>query len=288
MKKILTILVAVTLVSSVLSAQGVYIRAGAGYGLPLGTTSIGEKYLHAYSYLNAISTNTYSTESVSASYGAGTNFNFALGYKFNENFIFDLGVQYLAGRKFEVSNIYTDTQDTYSGKDELITTTKGKGLFFSPSLIFSVGFGKGAPYGKIGFITGSPMVSKNESSYYDLDGTSSSNKTWEYGKGLALGFQTAVGMNWKLSEKLDIFTELNFVSMTYYAKEGNLVKSSLDGVDNLAQLNLSQKQTLFKKNFDPSVYNDGTLPLVALRQASPFSSLSVQAGLRFTLWKKSE
>jgi hypothetical protein len=54
-------------------------------------------------------------------------------------------------------------------------------------------------------------------------------------------------------------------------------------------MSLSQKQIIFKKKFDPSTVNsDFNQPHIALRESTPFSSVSLQAGLRFVLWKKAE
>jgi hypothetical protein len=81
--------------------------------------------------------------------------------------------------------------------------------------------------------------------------------------------------------------------MTYYAGEYNLTRdiTSYDYtlIDNLPNMFLWNKKTIYKKKFDPStVNNDMTKAQVALREASPFSSLSFQVGIRFSLGKKSE
>jgi hypothetical protein len=292
MKKTLTLLSLVILFSSVLSAQSLYIRVGGGYGLPIGTASIGEKYL--YNQINTtITSTTTSAKNVRASYGAGGNFNFAIGYKFNENIIFDLGIQYLMSNKFQTSDIRNYTYSTSSSISRDVITTSAKAFLFDPSVIFTAGFGKGAPYAKFGIIIGTPTLTKNESSFDNTDGTSAYNQTWKYNKGIGVGYQGAVGYSWKLSDKLDLFSEVNFVSMTYYAGESNMTKfqRSNDGItftDNLPNLQVSQKQTVYKNSFDPSVPNDGTKPTIALKEATPFSSISLQVGIRFLLWKKKE
>jgi hypothetical protein len=287
MKKVFISSLMVVLSAS-LFAQGIYLRAGTGYGLPVSTIQIGEKYLHTEVYAPTGNVAKYSTDVVSASYGAGANFSFAFGYKFNPNLMLDFDVFYLAGKKFETSDNYFYTGDTWSGKETDITTSSSRGLYFNPSIVFSAGFGKGAPYGRFGLIAASPKIIKDESYYYDLDGTSTRDSRWEYSKGLAIGFQAAIGMNWKLNEKLDIFTEADFVSMNYYAKKGTMTKYIYDGTDNLSQLGVYSKEILFKKNYDPQTPYDPAKPQLAPREASPFSSISVQAGIRFTIWQKTE
>jgi hypothetical protein len=291
MKKILTFLVSVLLFSSVTFAQGIYLRAGGGYGLPIATASIGEKYLRTEVNNGTTTVNSYSTEGITGSYGAGGNFNFALGYKFNENFIFELSTQYLISNKYKTSNDYIYKGVGYSYVNNYNSATSSRALFFNPSFVFSAGFGKAAPYGRFGFVLGSPKVSGEELYYYNGDGVDSTKRKWEYTKGIAFGFQGAIGMNWKLTEKIDFYTELNYISMTYYVGEYNLTqdKNLVTGFNNLTNMTLSQKQTIYKKKFDPNASNiDTSKPQVALRQATPFSSLSLQVGIRFTLWKKSE
>jgi hypothetical protein len=285
MKKTFSSFLLIILVSGATFAQGIYFRAGGGYGFPIATSLIGEKYLHT----NINNIDNYSRESVTGSYGSGTNFNFALGYKFNENFVFELSSQYLISNKYKTFN--NDNYSSYVDDDNI--STSAKALFLNPSFVFSAGFGKAAPYGRFGLIIGSPKVSGSELQYYNGDGVDSVARKWEYTKGISLGFQGAIGMNWKLTEKLDFYTEINYVSMTYYPGEYNLTQDiSSNGftvTDNLPNMYLSQKRTIYKKEFDPSsVNNDFAKASVDLRKAMPFSSLSLQVGIRFSLWKKSE
>jgi opacity protein-like surface antigen len=291
MKKILTSVVLLALFTGAAMAQSIYLRAGTGYGLPIATTALGEKYLRSTVSTTTATIDNNSTERVTGSYGSGIDFNIALGYKFNENFIFELSTQYLFSKKYKTADDYSYTGIGYSYVDNNDVTTSARALFINPSFIFSAGFGKAAPYGRFGFVIGSPKVSGKESYYYNGDGVDSTERKWEYSKGIALGFQGAIGMNWKLSEKLDIYTEINYLSMTYYAGEYNLTedKNLLTGFNYLPNMSLSQKQTVYEKKFDPTKVNiDPAKPRTALRESTPFSSLSFQVGIRFALWKKAE
>jgi hypothetical protein len=287
MKKLLFVM-SMILLSLSGFAQGIYLRAGGGYGLPAATSRLGEKYLHAYNSTVNSSTNTYSNEIITGSYGSGVDFSVSAGYEINRNFLFDFNVQYLIGKKYETGNIYTEKDVTYSGSDQEIFTTSSKGLYFNPALVFSVGFGKAAPYGRLGLLAASPKIIRDEYYYYDLDGTDIRDIRWQYDKGLALGYQIGVGFNWKLTEKLDFYTEAGFVSMTYYAKEGEMTQNINDGTDVLNQLPIAQKQIVFKKKYDPNLPYDSAKPAVAGREASPLSSISAQVGIRFLLWRKAE
>lgn len=279
--------------STVSRAQSLYIRVGGGYGLPIGTTSLGEKYLYEQNSTTTTTTNTYSVKNVKASYGAGGNFNFAIGYKFNENIIFDFGIQYLMSNKFQTYDINNYISTGTPTVSRNVTTTSAKAFLFDPAVIFTAGFGKGAPYAKFGVVLGVPTLTKNFSAFDNTDGTSAREETTKYNKGIGVGYQGAVGYTWKLTEKLDLFSEIDFVSMTYYAGKSTMTKYlySNDGVtytNNLPNMLVSQKETVYKNSFDPGVTNDGTKPSVALKESTPFSSISLQAGIRFLLWKKKD
>lgn len=275
----------VTLTGTVM-AQGFYFRAGGTYGLPVGTTVIGSKYNYTYNGSGASPVTTASTKAISASYGAGPNFAVAVGYKFNQNFMFDLTGQYLIGNKYKTGSVSNYIYSTYSTVSRNLSDMQVKGFFLNPSFIFSAGFGKAAPYGRFGVVIGSPQLTTNESSYDNTDGISSFDRTWIYKKGLALGYQAAIGMNWKLSEKLDIYTEVNILNMTWYAQQGQLTKFIDNGTNALVNLSVSQKQIEFKKSYDPSVQYNPAKPTVQLREATPLSSISAQVGIRFTMFQK--
>jgi hypothetical protein len=297
MKKRSVFLFLLLMLSFSAMSQSIYLRAGTGYGMPLASSSIGEKLTRIDQSTSTGTTYSTNTKVVKASYGTGLDFNIALGYKLNQNFIIDLNFIYLLGSKYETGNTYSYNAGTNSYMDNDVTTTSSRGFLINPSIIFSAGFGKAAPYARFGIVTGAPTLTKLRETYYNGDGVDSTILEGEYKKGLALGFQGAVGMNWKLSEKLDLFTELNFVGMTYYPGEYNVTKNNrgygnfkVDTVvDDLPNMTVSQKSTVFVKEYDPTnVNSDPTKPTTALRESKAFSSLSIQIGVRFNIWTIAE
>jgi hypothetical protein len=288
MKKVILPFFLLFVLTGTIFSQGIYLRAGTGYSLPVATTTFGQMHLQVYDASGTTVINSNSSESIKGSLGAGMNFNFALGYKFNENFIFDLNVQYLIGNKIVTGDKYSYFYPDTSGVDNYTKTTSAKGFLFNPAVIFSAGFGKAAPYGRFGVVVASPSITESEASYYDLDGISQYERIWVYSKGMALGYSAAVGMNWKLTDKLDIYTEANFISMTYYPAEGEMTKYNSNGNDLLPNMYVSQKQIKFEKKYDPQASTDFTKPTVQPLRSFAFSSASVEVGIRFTIWKKAD
>ncbi len=188
MKKIILTLFCLVLVSGFASAQ-VYFRAGGGYTLPIATESVGEMQTETESYDGNNYTDTDKTKNVSASYGSGINFNAGGGFMFSEFLGVDLNISYLIGKKYETGNSYKFYNNgTLNGTDETIITTNSKAIFITPSFVITTG-GAHAPYGRFGVVLGSPSIDRKESSYYDLDGTGTSSRKWEYKGGISTGFQ---------------------------------------------------------------------------------------------------
>jgi hypothetical protein len=294
MKKVILLLLVMLFFARISYGQGIYIRAGSGYGSPMASSTLGELLTSTGTNDGVNTVNTNSKKGVKGSYGSGLDFNLAIGYKFNENFIFELGTQYLIGNKYKVGNDYRYTSPSYSYSDNSDRVTSANAILLNPSFVFSAGFGKLAPYGRFGVLMGSPKVTTDELSYYDGDGTSITDRTGVHSKGFSFGFQGAVGMNWKLSGKFDIYTEINYQSITYFPGEYNLIKYTYsDGinppVDNLPNTLMIDKKTIYKKTFDPTTVNvDNTQPRTETPESFAFSSISLQVGLRFTFWNKKE
>lgn len=284
MKKICIALIALTVTLSV-QGQGFYFRVGGGYGLPAATTQIGQQVLHDENATTANPSNTFSTKVITGSFGSGINLKIGAGYEFTQNFIFAFDIQYLGGKKYETNDMYNYTTDTYTGTSQDVSESSATGVLFNPSFVFSAGFGKAAPYGRFGLVTGSPRVTKTESFFDNLDGTTTGDRTWVYKNGLAIGYSAGIGMNWKIKDNLDFYTEADFTGLTYYAKEADLTKSIYNGTDNLSQMTVAQTKILFLKQYDPTTPYDAAKPQLAARTGSPFSSFALEVGIRFTLVK---
>jgi hypothetical protein len=288
MKKTVFIFLTMIVMTGSVLAQGFYIRAGGTYGLPAGTADIGDKYNYIYDYTGS-NNSTGSSKAVLGSYGAGPSFSVAVGYKFNQNFMFDLGAQYLIGNKYKTSSYAQYKYSGYTWVDSDFFDTHARGLFLNPSFVFSAGFGKAAPYGRFGIVAGFPQMTENES-YYSVNdgGTSREDKTTVYKNGIALGFQAAIGMNWKLSEKLDLYTEVNIINLTWYPSQMNVTKYIRDGQDLLPDQSVSQKQTNYVKSLNPFATQDPNQPSEQTKVSMPLSSVSVNVGLRYTMFQKKD
>jgi hypothetical protein len=132
-------------------------------------------------------------------------------------------------------------------------------------------------------VIASPKLKTEQEYYYDGDGVYEGSEKWEYKGNIAVGFQGAVGMNWMINDNIDLFTEVNFVSMTYYPGEGTMTESISNGYDNLPTTPVYYKEIVFKKTINPNEQITGDEPRQMLRQSRAFSSIGVQVGIIYSL-----
>lgn len=280
MKKVALSLLCMIALTSMSSAQKLAFRIGGGYGLPLATQSIGQNDISTYNVQTQEFTN--STKVVTASFGSGVNGNIGVTYMFSKFLGADINFQYLAGKKYT-----TLDQTKYSGGitalDETRQTIHGTAVFINPALIITPGAGSKVPYGRFGVVIGKPKIKGEETFYNDGDGLETEEREWEYSGGTAFGLQGALGLNWMISNNFDIFAEVNVISMTYYPGEYNLTKYVRNDNDQLENVAMYNKKTIFKKEVKNESEPSGDEPREELRQGLPFSSISLQLGVKFTL-----
>lgn len=282
MKKQLLLIFSLGVVLSA-SAQGIYFKVGAGYALPVATDVIGQKNIHTEDYSGTNNIDEYSNESVSGSFGAGTNFLVGGGFMFTENIGVELNVQYTMSKKYETGDVSTYTYDNATYNDRTLTQNFANTIYLNPALVITPGAGSKAPYGRFGLIIGAPKLKTEEEYYYDGDGVFTGTTKWEYTGNTAVGFQGAVGMNWMLTDKIDLFTEVNFVSLTYYPGKGKMTENIGNGNDNLPDTDTYYKEVVFKDTIDPNKPMNPDEPREMLRQSRAFSSLGVQVGITYSL-----
>ena len=262
--------------------QGLYVKLGGGYGMPLATQSVGENYKQVNDYTGATPVYTFSSENVKGSYGAGMNGRLTFGYTFSEFMGLEIGVDYLSGKKIETRDEDIDLFQGFTGITRTVVTKNSKGLFFHPTLVFAKGTGT-YPYGKVGIVAGFPSISETRDYYYDGDGVDIINMEGKYSGGMAMGFMAGFGMNFKITDKLSAFAEINFTSLSYYQKEYEVTKFIHNGQDVLGQVPVNQKKVLYKDKIDPTVW-DSNQPTQTLKEENAFSSISLQGGIKYTLF----
>lgn len=282
MKKILYVLI---LLSGYAHGQGLYVKVGGGYAIPTGSQNLFEP-VDITSVVVNTTTVTSKTTAVKGSYGAGININGAVGYKFSPFIGIDLNISYQIGKEFQGTSSLT----TANGTITIDETQQSTGLFVSPTLMFMAGTENVRPYAVAGVIMGSMKVTDN------LSGTSSATRTGttiseleRESKGeMAFGFRGGMGIDFNINTQFSVYVEGIFNSMSYYAKERNMTKYTVDGQDQLPDLSVRAKKTIYVDQ-TTTITVDGTettnpdQPAEELRSPSPLSSIGINIGLKLKL-----
>lgn len=266
-------------------AQGLYVNAGAGYGFPAACFLLEEDY--TINSGNEFATWDYEIVKGSGSFGKGILPGIAVGYMFNKNIGAELGIGYLLGGK-----IKSKDQEIYSyGTETTETTLKGTMLRFTPALKMTVGDGNIKPYMRAGLVVGAAGKVKVTENYTGPDGEKSNTEEQEteYKGGISLGFSGALGADIMLSDNIGFFAELGVITQSWAPKTGEITKYTVNGVDKLGELDTFEKETEFVDSFSNSSGSfDENSPMKSLKVYMPFSSFSINVGVKIALGGGSE
>jgi len=219
-------------------AQKIYLRGGLGISV---STAAG----YSTNYSISSSSNSYTTSAKKQGYGTGLPFVLAAGYHFNEHFGIELGVDYFYG--FTIKQTMDNTSSTYENKSH------GQMLSIVPAFVMSLPFDKLTPYARIGLKLGVLNSVNNQSHSVDnypsksTASTDIASKARNYG-GIAIGVQTAVGTDFKLSNLLSLFGEIQVDGISYSPVHGKYTEYSMNGIDQMGSRTTKQNKWDFKKD----------------------------------------
>lgn len=283
MKQIIcTVLIVIAGVSAGQS-QGLYVKLGGGYAIPMGSQNLFEPFTVTTAIVGNNTVTTTITEGVKGSYGAGININAGIGYKFSPFIGFDLNLNYLLGKEYSAESSAQD--QNLNGR--FLQSRSGKGFFVSPALLFMAGTENIRPYALMGMVLGSAKIT--DETALELGGRTDPviaySITEETRGDIAIGFRGGLGVDFNINDRFSVFAEAIFTSLSYYPKEKEIVRA-IAGDDNfLDDLTTSEKKTVYKDKvtlvrIDGVFEEDPDQPSEELRTPYPFSSLSFNFGIK--------
>jgi opacity protein-like surface antigen len=265
MKKLYLFVVLAAAVGTESFSQNFYINPEIGYSFGTGRQNIDDYYFDGTSE---------SASQLVYSLGQGFNFGAGFGYMFNDNIGVELGVNYLMGSKSDYSVLDSDGVTNIS--------LKGNMLRFTPAFVLMLDGESVRPYSKVGLVLGTGKVTSESSSTFS---SSEAKQKVELTGNLAPGFSASVGMLFPLNDRIELFGEFNFISMSYAPQKGKMVEATVGGQDVLENLSTSEKEVEFVDSyFISNVSNeDRNSPTKDLKQYLPFSNVGLRAGVRINL-----
>lgn len=250
----------------------VYIRASVGYNLPLGSQLMGTEEIYKENQNEAYSA---TFRGVYGSYGSGFSANIAFGGTFKDGMLgYDAAFGYLTGKEYSVKSLSDYSQYTYSSEIK----SKATSLQFAPALTFAVGAGKFQPFSRFGPVIALTKMEESRTDISTYEALSSTVWKYEFTDGISIGLRGTVGVNYNLSDNLKLFTEINFLSMSYAPKTLTLKDYVVNGESQIE--NIPKEDRVFELDKEASLGGEEGRP--PLRTPLTMGSWGFQVGIQFS------
>jgi opacity protein-like surface antigen len=277
MKKQLLLIVAL-FITTAMSAQ---FYAGLKFGYGFGTQKS--------DFGNTITDNSKTVEW--ATLGQGLTPGLKLGYFFGDNFGVELGINYMIGAEQTVLD-YQQTKDLNNGKAGInaLATASSNQLRLMPQLVYRWDNGFYGRFGLVIPIAGKTTITGEQTvDLAPLQPAKTENYEIELTGKFNMGFAGAFGYSFELSDNLGLFGEVEYVGLNIRGNTSEYTKYEVDGKDQLANMDVYDKNTNFVDELNSSsnnpAYNsnvDKTQPKDDLRSTSGYSSVRINIGITFS------
>jgi hypothetical protein len=242
-----------------------YVRVNLGYNVPMnsGLLNIDTDY-------NG-SNGQYTLTGVYGSYGSGFSAHAAFGGGFGSGILgYDIEAGYLMGKKYEVID-HAVSGNSFS---DWTYIRQAKSIQFAPSLTFTAGTGSFHPFARLGPVIG--ITSIKDRTEWDTNNSPHYVQEYKYSGGIAFGFKGVVGVAYTLNDLMDLYAEIDFISMSYSATKRKLEEYSEDGEDRMEDVPEDRREEDLEKEYE--VGGEEYSPPV--REPLPMGSIGIQLGLK--------
>ncbi len=269
MKKLITLTLFMFLTSATFAQF--YIRGNVGYNFVAGAQRIGTDEIEQ-------NDNGYSRteKGVYGSYGSGISIQAAVGGSISGALGYDVAFGYLVGKKYSEMYSYT-TNGTLQSSNE--NEAYSRSFQFAPSLSFTAGTGHVQPYTRFGPVVAVTSMNVKTTDYNIYYGYEIVDE-YKMKANLSIGFTCALGVSYELSDKLHLFSEANFISLTYAPKERELTGYTVDGEDRMDDVEPSMRKVKYK---DKITYTGEDWSPIQPREKFTMGSIGIQVGVKFVL-----
>lgn len=287
----LTFIIKLTIVAVITSfcsfqaiAQRAYLKAGGGYSFPMGSELVYQvSKTITYNQANQpITKNVY--EGININFAKGASGTLSLGYFFENNLGFELGIGYLNSSKSTVSNTENNVGYTnYAGYQESkVTDFYSRLILLQPSILFTTSSERCNLYSRVGLVATFGTLHSNLK-YSNSDRQSAEIDLRLYG-GTGLGFQAALGTDIKLNDKAAIFLEGTFNNLSYSPTKGEITRYFANGIDRVPSMETIEKEYEFIDDYveDGNVTNSSSQPAKQPKQRYGMSTVGLNLGLKYS------
>lgn len=253
---------------------------------------------------NGSSTFSNSNQSLNQGLAGGFTFSVAAGYNITKNISVELGFSYLQGTTIQGSisnstsdyNIADTTHDNLSIGSQLSSSSRYR---ITPSIKISASPAKFTPYVKAGVLFGfgeSVTVSNNYNETFTaieyglsyITPYSASTSLTASG-GISFGFTGSAGVDYSVSDMLDIYCEINKIEEKWSPTTGDITNFTESTVPNVvvssAKFSYSDNVSSAGNNTYNPQNNVLTVNSQYPQQRVAFSSWGIQLGIKLNLVK---
>jgi hypothetical protein len=270
MKTSRILLICLLFIGMSVQAQKFYVRAGLGAAVSTAAYITYE--------VNFTSNDNNKITTKKAGLGTGLPFVLAAGYKLNENFGFEFGIDYFYGFSAKSKTV----SPTYSYESKW----HGQMLSLVPAFVMTFPVDKFHPYARLGLKLGvmnSVVYNDHEvrTSYPEkATETVIDSKSKDYG-GIAIGVQAALGTDYAINDKVSIFGEIQVDGISYSPKHGKYLEYSQDGVDQMGSRTVKDNKWDYLKEIDGSTTIPDDQPDKKTRINYYFGNVGLVIGVKF-------
>jgi len=245
-----------------------------GYGLPLPGQAYDDDYVS-----NTVDGST-SREILIGTANGGVRAGVEVGWALNEFVVVGLGGRWEQSAKLESSSKYT----TSTSYETVEYTRQSTTLALLPTCKFVLPGERVRPYARVNAYMGFPTEVRTSKSN-ERTGTSTTlvEEESEYTGGAAWGFGGGLGLEYGLAPNLALVAEVVSEHRTWAPTEGKLTRQDVNGVSQLADLDVAQKKVKFVDSYttSSSTPTDPDAPRKSLRSPVAASALSLNLGLQY-------
>ena len=208
------------------------------------------------------------------SYANGVAFDLGFGKMTNSTLGYEIGAEYLLGKK--ITAVYTsETTDQYSDKVDALT--------LKPVLVIRSGNDLLAIYSKLGLAILVWSRSYEDDQFHTVDayGTNHLNITTATENiKPKVGFTAAFGISFRVSEAVSLFTEVNGQLMSLPIYKGHFTSYEDNGINTLADLSIHRSQWVYVKSGNLDNQPD-TEPEQRLYKPPNYSYIGISIGMNY-------
>ena len=270
MKKFRILLFGLLLIGMTLQAQKIYIRGGLGIAVSTAASN-------NYDYYTPDSSATTAT-SHKGGIGTGLPFFLAAGYKFNDHFGVELGIDYFYGFSLESKSVFGPDFNRDS-------KWHGQMLCIVPAFVMSLPLDKIKPYARIGLKLGvinNVIYQDHTVLTVESNTEDTQSKSKDYG-GIAIGAQAAVGTDFVLSKMLSLFGEIQMDGISYSPKHGKYTEYIKNGTDQLGSMSVREKEWNYVKETEFSNSTPADQPGEEITRNFTFGNVGLVLGVKVNL-----